>query len=515
MESSITQLKSYLPIFYTRRNLFIVLAVTVALCIVAGSFSMQKKYEAKSSVFIEKNVIDSLMKGLTISPSMNDRIRVLRYQMLSRDMVLRVLKKLGADAKVSSAEELEQLVRACQTKTIINIKGNDLFFVSIVHTDPVFAKAYINTLVTTYVEENISEKREESYGANRFLTEQLAIYKQKLDASEDEIFRYRQKAGIFSNVSEASLMEEIKAGEGELKKLRSKKNELAASLNTIREQLKMMQSMAARRGLSDFDSNAFGGDPRVEAVQARIDEMLLVYNEEYPTIVKLREQLAELEKRQESQPEQNPLPTFDFNPLEDPIFVDLKMRMNSSQSEINAVIAREQELSTTIESNKTLLQNFPQDKKVLADMERERSRFQDVYQKLLDRVGISEVSKQMEVADKSTTFRIVDPAILPTQPVGTKRIVVMMMGLLAGIGAGIGGVLLREMLDDSIKSPNLIKDLGVTVLAEIPQMYSEGDSQVQRKWDRLVYAYGSLCLAFISLLIVHDLLHLGLIDRFI
>ncbi len=515
MESSITQLKSYLPIFYTRRNLFIVLAVTVALCIVAGSFSMQKKYEAKSSVFIEKNVIDSLMKGLTISPSMNDRIRVLRYQMLSRDMVLRVLKKLGEDAKVSSAEALESLVQSCQMQTVINIKGNDLFFVSIVHPDPVFAKDYINTLVTTYVEENISDKREESYGANRFLTEQLAVYKQKLDASEDEIFRYRQKAGIFSNVSEASIMEEIKVGEEELKKLKSQRNELAASFNTIREQLKMMKSMAAGRGFTDFDSNDFGGDPRVEAVQARIEELLLVYNEEYPTIVKLREQLAELQKRQDAQPKQNAEPAFDFNPLEDPIFVDLKMRMNSTQSEINAVIAREQELSDTIENNKTLLQNFPQDKKILADMEREKSRYQDIYQQLLDRVGVSEVSKQMEVADKSTTFRIVDPAILPTQPVGRKRIVVMMMGLLAGIGAGIGGVLLREHFDDSVKSPELIRNLGVIVLAEIPQMYSETEDQEQRKWDRLVYAYGSFCLVLICLLIVHDLLHLGLIDRLI
>lgn len=514
MDSSITQLKSYLPLFYARRNIFIVLAVTVAALIVAGSFFMQKKYEAKSSVFIEKNVIDSLMKGLTVTPSMNDRIRVLRYHMLSRDMVLRVLKKLGADAKVDSPEALELMVQSCQIKTSINVKGNDLFFVSIVHKDPAFAKDYINTLVTTYVEENISDKREESYGANRFLSEQLAVYKDKLDASEDAIFRYRQKAGIFSNVSEASLMEEIKNGEEELKEVKGRKNELRASLNTIREQLKMMKNMAAGGGAAGFDANAFGGDPRVEALQARIDELLLVYNEEYPTIVKLREQLAELERRQEETP-MPPLPEADFNPLEDPIFVDLKMRMNNTQSEVNALAAREQEISATIENNKALLQNFPQDKKVLADMEREKKRFQDVYQKLLDRVGISEVSKQMEVADKSTTFRIVDPAILPTQPVGTQRIMVMFMGLLAGIAAGIGGVLLLDKLDDTVKSPDLIKELGVLVLAEIPQMHSDADSQVQRKKDRLVYAYGSLGLAFISLMILHDLLHLGLIDRLI
>lgn len=508
MESSIKQLKGYLPIFYARRTVFIVLTVTVAALLVAGTFFIPKKYEAKSSVFIEKNVIDSLMKGLTVSPSMSDRIRVLRYQMLSRDMVLRVLKKLGADAKVKTPEELQSLVQMCQLTTSINVRGDDLFFVSIVHKDPVFAKNFINTLVTTYVEENISEKREESYGANRFLSEQLDIYKQKLDVIEDEITSYRQKAGIFSNDSEASLMEEIQANEQELKLLNIKKNELLATSNTINQQLKRMQRNAAQGGVTTV-----GALSRVEALQARVDELLLVYHEEYPTIVKLREQIAEMKKRQGAGGGGSVQSAF--NPVEDPVFVDLKVRLNSSQSEINALIARERELSAAIASNKALLQNFPQDKKALTDMERERNMVQDVYQKLLDRVGISEVSKQMEVSDKSTTFRIVDPAILPTSPVGTKRIILMVLGLLGGLGAGIGGVLLLEKFDDTIKSPDLIKDLGVVVLAEIPLMHSDADSQVRRKRDRFVYAYGSLCMAFISLMMLHDLLRLGWIDRLI
>ena len=186
MNSQNEQIKQLLHAAYTRRRLFLVVAATVALFIVAGTFFVPKVYEAKSTVFIERNVLNSLMKGITINPSMNDRIRVLRYSMLSRDVVTRTLKKMDMDAReqYADAASFEGLVQKCQEKTQINIKGNDLFFVSMVDPDPYFAKNFINTLVNIYVEENIAGKREESYGANRFLAEQVAVLL-TLDATGD------------------------------------------------------------------------------------------------------------------------------------------------------------------------------------------------------------------------------------------------------------------------------------------------------------------------------------------
>src|SRR5210317_1179204 len=97
MESPNEQIKQFLNSAYAHRRLFLVIAATVALFLVAGCFFVPKVYEAKSTVFIERNVLNSLMQGITINPSMNDRIRVLRYSMLSRDVVTRTLKKMDMD----------------------------------------------------------------------------------------------------------------------------------------------------------------------------------------------------------------------------------------------------------------------------------------------------------------------------------------------------------------------------------------------------------------------------------
>ena len=49
------------------------------------------------------------------------------------------------------------------------------------------------------------------------------------------------------------------------------------------------------------------------------------------------------------------------------------MRMNAAQSNLNAMEAKEKELISSVQANKALLRNFPQDKKTLNDLERERA----------------------------------------------------------------------------------------------------------------------------------------------
>ncbi|MCF6238790.1 MAG: hypothetical protein L3J79_08280, partial [Candidatus Marinimicrobia bacterium] len=417
------------------------------------------------------------------------------------------------------ADKFEGLVVRCQNQTTIRVRGKDLFFVSMVGPDPYFAKEYINTLVSIYVEENLADKREESYGANRFLTEQVAFYKQKLDEIDAKIIDFRKETGIYSTVNEAGLMAQIAEDEAALKMIKGQKIESYATIKTIKQQLSMMREPTATGFNSLFDDVGGGSrtDYRIEQLQAKIDELLLVYNDQYPTIVKMRDQIEELQKRQQNDQPLAPVVVEQdtYNPVEDPVYVDLKMRSNAAQSDLNALLATEKELLANIGTNQDLLRNFPQDKKKLNDLARERAMQSKIYEQLLQRVGISEVSKQMEVSDKSTTFRIVDPAILPTKPVGIKRIFIMLLGLLGGLVAGLGAVYIAEHVDNTIKGPQPLRDLGVTVLAEIPFIWSDAESKLMQKKDRATLAFAAVCVILIGIMMLHDLLGMSFIDRIV
>ena len=118
----------------------------------------------------------------------------------------------------------------------------------------------------------------------------------------------------------------------------------------------------------------------------------------------------------------------------------------------------------------------------------------------------------MEVSDKSTTFRIVDPAILPTGPVGIKRIMLMLAGVFGGLLAGLGSVYIAEHLNSSIKGSQKLRELGVTVLAEIPYIWSDIEEQLMNRKDKAALAFAGGCAIMIGLLMLHDLLGLSLID---
>ena len=66
----------YLRALHRHRYLFICITLVVMTAIGVLSFTLPRKYSADTTVFIEKNVIDSLVSGIAVSPDIDDRIRV-------------------------------------------------------------------------------------------------------------------------------------------------------------------------------------------------------------------------------------------------------------------------------------------------------------------------------------------------------------------------------------------------------------------------------------------------------
>ena len=209
MNQNLKEVYRYLQALIRFRYLATILALLVMTVVGVYGFTRPKMYQADSTVFIEKSVIDSLVQGIAVTPNLNSRIRVLQFALSSRDLIVKTLEEIESDIFTKSNAEQQNYIAALKERTQIRVRGNDLFTVSLTGQDPAFIPKYINTLVGTYVEENISSKREEAYGANRFLEEQIDLFKGKLEKAEDDIIEFRKKQGLYFNVDERSTVEEI------------------------------------------------------------------------------------------------------------------------------------------------------------------------------------------------------------------------------------------------------------------------------------------------------------------
>ncbi|MBC7961369.1 MAG: hypothetical protein H7Y05_00315 [Steroidobacteraceae bacterium] len=248
--------------------------------------------------------------------------------------------------------------------------------------------------------------------------------------------------------------------------------------------IRQTQLETALAGLGKANS----AQSNMPVLQKRLQELQLQYTDSYPEVQRVKEDIRALGEQLKSG-------KGITKSVDSPEYAKLA-------SELRALRQAETNLGNNIARNRGLLHSIPAAKATLDSLEREKSSQKTLYEAMLARQGQSEVSKQMEVQDKSTIFRVVDPAVLPYKPVSPDRVKIILMGILAGIGGGLGLVMLKDQMDKTVKDVDMARQFGFPVLAVIPRIEDPQLLVLQAKRDRKLYiaagAYFSLILAVLA-----------------
>ena len=484
MTSNTVDYGKYFSLVKKQKRLYIISSLAIMTVVAATAYLLPSKFEAKSVVFVEKSVIAELVKGLAVTPSIEDKIRVLTYALNSRTLITKVIDEL--DLKKTGEADQEALIKRLQENTTIKIKDKEgLFIIAFPDRSPKVARDYVNALVRRYIDENTSSKREESYGATQFLSEQLNVFKEKLEKSEAAANTFKRGSGSIATMDPSLLLKDVNDSQQRLDDLRIKKTQLETTL----------------AGLSKANTV----QSNLPAMQKRLQELQLQYTDSYPEIIRLKDDIQNLEEQMKST-------RGNSKPMDSPEYAKLS-------SELRAIRQAEANLSSSIARNRGLLQSIPAARATLEDLEREKNSQKSLYETMLARQGQSEVSKQMEVQDKSTVFRIVDPAVLPIKPISPDRVKIILLGILAGLGGGFGVLLLKDQMDSSIKDVDVFKQLGLSVLAVIPRIEDPQQSILEARQNRWLYiaagCYFSLILALLIFEVAEISLSTSLFSRFV
>ncbi len=482
MKETLKQIYQYLYAAYRYKYLFIIVSLSVMTAIGAYSFYIPKKYQADTTVFIESNVIDELVRGIAITPNIEDKVRVLQFAILSRDMIMKTLEKLDSEIFTKSKAVQQKYISGLSDRTKINVtRRMDRFTLSIIDKDPHFAQNFINTLVGLYVEENLSEKRDETYGANRFLQDQIDIFKQKLEASEDKIIAYRKKQGVYFSTDEGATLADIRARMQQIEEIGLTQDTLQARKGQLQKQLGSLDPTV------DIISET-AEDNRLVAMETRLKTLLLRYTDNYPEVVQLKSEIEALKYRLSQPDEAEASHETTRMTSRNPLYQDLQGQLFTVDTELSSIAARKKNLQQTIAKREKELHEVPAAQKELGILMQERDSYRSIYNDLLARMGQSEVSKQMEIGNKASTFRIVDPAILPETPVSPDMIKMFLLAIAGGFGCGFGLVFLLENMDSRVRDVETLHSLGIDVLAVVPNISDE--VQLRRKFRKDVMLFG-------------------------
>ena len=360
---------------------------------------------------------------------------------LSSDDVPSEAIATGSLANQKRPPEIAAFLGSLSVKRIPNTRLMEVTYES---TDPVQAARMLNAHLESYKAQNMQGHYAATTEATTWLQVQQADLKRKVEKSENDRINYERQNQIWGvddkqNMTTQRLLDlnkELTDAESETLKKRALYEFAESGALDAVPQIRdnpVLQDMQKRRadlsllytdGLNQYGPNF----PKVQRLQAQIKEMDdQIAKERKGITVQLRSDYDEAKARQDL----------------------LTQRLEEQKAETNAM------------SEKMVQYNI---------LKREAEANKTLYEGLLTKLREANIAASL----KSSNIRVIDPAMIPSSPARPARARNIALAFLIGLVGGVGIALLREYLDNTVKTPDDVETLArLPSLAVVPAF---GDS---------------------------------------
>src|SRR5579859_6620991 len=342
----------------------------------------------------------------------------------------------GSLANHKRPPELAAFLGSLSVKRVPNSRLLDVTFES---TDPQLAARVVNAHIENFREENFKSRYQAIAQASSWLADQLDELKVKVQKSEDARLEYERKNQIWelddkSNVATqrlSDLNKELTEAQTE----RMKKQALydfarAADSDSVPELRTdaVLQDLYKKRG----------------EVSGQYTDAQAQYGPNFPKVLRLQGQLKETEQ-----------------------LIDNEKKAIIAQmgNDYNASRQRELLLSQALEQQKAEANQMSERLVEYNILKREAEANKALYDGMLTKLKEANIAGAL----KSSNIRVVDPAMVPSYPTRPAKTRNIALAFIVGLVGGVGLALLREYLDNTVKTPDDIETLArLPSLAVVP-----------------------------------------------
>ena len=404
-------------------------------------YMMPNQYDATARIYVDtQSMLRPLLQGLAVQTNMAEEIQSMMRTLLSRPNLEKVVRMSDLDTQAKTPEEMELLLNRLAKKIVLNNAGREnLFTISYTYKNPEIAKQVVQSLLTVFVESSLGNTRKDSTAAQQFIDEQIQEYEAKLSAAEDSLKEFKRQnvsvmpsegRGYYDRLqSETAILERAKL---ELWEAENRRDELRRQLDGEEPTFGLMLAEPIRTTVSPIEI-------RIQALQARLDEMLLRYTDEHPDVASLRKQIAELQEQDKKSRElKSPSAPARAPALEaNPVFQRLKIALGESEANVVSLRVRVKEYGNRVAQLNKLVDTVPQVEAELARLNRDYAVNKQNYETLIARRESAKISESAEQSSDALKFKIVDPPRVSLKPSAPNRPLLASAVLVAGIGAGL------------------------------------------------------------------------------
>ena len=342
----------------------------------------------------------------------------------------------GSLANHRRPAELGAFLGSLSVRRVPNSRLLDVTFES---TDPQLAARVVNAHIENFREQNFRSRYQAIAQASSWLADQLDELKVKVQKSEDARIEYERKNQIWElddkqNITTqrlADLNKELTDAQSERMR-RQALYEFAKSAEA--DSVPELRNDAALQDLNRKRSDA----------NARYSDALAQYGPNFPKVQRTQGQIKEIEQL---------------------IDAEKKAIIAQMGNDFNASRQREMLLSQALDQQKAEANQMAARLVEYNILKREAEANKTLYDGMLTKLKEANIAGAL----KSSNIRIVDAAMVPSYPSRPAKARNIALAFVVGLIGGIGLALLREYLDNTVKTPDDIERLArLPSLAVVP-----------------------------------------------
>jgi uncharacterized protein involved in exopolysaccharide biosynthesis/Mrp family chromosome partitioning ATPase len=473
-------LRDVLTVLFRHLKVGVLFFTLIMTAVIAILFSMKDVYQSEAklllrlgreSVALDPTILSNNIANVSRSRSneINSELEILQ----SADLMENLVKAIGpsvistnADASIDPSQltdlALEQLH---ENLTFQAVKDSNVIVMDYKHANPETAQKVLSEAIKLYLDKHITVHQ--ATGSYEFLQEQESQHRQRLLEIEKKLKNLKDNAGIFSldeqrnllNAQISSRQAQLEDSRRDIASLTAKIDDLRAALDLLPETLLLQQSTGDSNASSDALQN------RLYELQLKKQELKTKYKRETSEIRDLEGQIA-LTKQLLSKSKSGRVQIIKgLNENRQQIELDLI----EAKSNIAAQQSQAELLERQISSAQLQLDTWNKQEELLEQLERERVLNEAIYHKYAESLEQARVDSALE-REKISNISVVQQPTLPTMPTGPHSSWILLAGLIASLFAAFGAIFLRELLDDTIQTPERAEaKLGLPVFASFPK----------------------------------------------
>ena len=454
-------LYDYLLILRKHQWLILSFVLAVVTIVSVATFKMQPVYVATARIEIDREASNILPfqgnDSYDASMDLDNYIETQSKVLTSETLALQTIRNAGLSARpefsgasgpsqavalgsLANQKRPPELAEFLGSLSVRRVPTSRLLDVSFESTDPILAAKIVNAHLETFVEQNFRSRYEATTQASTWLADQLEELKVKVQKSEDARIAYERQNQIWSLDDKSNITTQRLADV----------NKELTDVQTERMKKESLYEFAKAGNLDSVpqvQNNPFLTDMirhRAE-LNAQYNDALSQYGPNFPRVLRLQAQLKELDQNLEKQ-KQN--------------------IVNGLEADYRESRQRETLLTQALDQQKSDVNAMSEKLVEYNILKREAETDKALYDGLQTKLKEAGISAGL----RSSNIRIVDPAMIPSYPSRPAKARNVALAFLVGLVGGIGLALMREYMDNTVKTPDDIENLArLPSLAVVPQ----------------------------------------------